>query len=54
MTLKADVFPQLPAPKNVARSISEKLSFRGPFDRRHRKWVETLLQSERQHLYNIY
>ena len=28
--------------------------FRAPFDRQHGKWAETLLQSERQHLYNIY
>ena len=32
----------------------KKPSFRGSLDRQHRKWVETLLQSEWQHLYNIY
>ena len=53
MTLIADVFPELPAPKNVVRSMSKKLRFTGRFDRQHGKWVETLLQSERQHLYNI-
>ena len=54
MTLTVDVFPQLPAPKKVVRSISKKLGFRGDFDRQYAKWVETLLQSEEQHLYNIY
>ena len=33
MTLIADVFPQLPSPKNVVRSMSKKLCFRGPFNR---------------------
>ena len=54
MTLIAYVFPELPAPKNVLRSISKKLCFRVPFNKQHGKWVETLLQSERQHLYNIH
>ena len=54
MTLIADVFPELPAPKNVVRSMSKKLRFTGRFDRQHGKWVETLLQSERQHLCNIH
>ena len=54
MTLIADAFRQLPAPKNVVRSMSKKVCFRGDFHRRHSKWVETLLESERQHLYNIY
>ena len=54
MTIIADVFPELPAPKNVVRSMSKKLCFTGPFDRQHGKWVETLLISERQHLYHIY
>ena len=54
MTLIAGVFPQLPGPKDVVRSMSKKLCFTGPFNTQHGKWVETLLQSERQHLYNIY
>ena len=54
MPLTADVFRVKPAPKNVFRSISKKLCFRGPFDRQHGKWVETQLQSERKHLYNIF
>ena len=54
MTLIADVFPEVPAPKNVVRSMSKNLCFTKPFDRQHGKWVETLLQSERQYLSNIY
>ena len=52
--LIADVFPDFPALKNMIRYIPENQCFRRPFDRQHRKWIETLLQSERQHLYNIY
>ena len=40
--------------KYVVTSMFKKLRFTDPFDRQHGKWVETLLQSERQHLYNIY
>ena len=54
MTLIVDVFPELPAPKNVGRSMCKKLCFRGSFDRQHDKWVETVFQSEQQHLYNTY
>ena len=54
MTLVADVFHEVSAPKNVVRYLSKKLCFRGPLHRQHGKWVETLLQSEGQHLYNIY
>ena len=34
--------------------MPKKLCFTGPFDRQHGKWDETLLQSEREHLYQIY
>ena len=54
MTLIVDLFTELPARKNMIRSISKKSCFRGPFDRQHGKWVEILSQSERQHLYIIY
>ena len=54
MTLIVDLFTELPARKNMIRSISKKSCVRGPFDRQHGKWVEILLQSERQHLYIIY
>ena len=53
MTLIADVFPKVPAPKNMVREMSKKPCFSGPLDRQHGKWVETLLQSEWDHVYNI-
>ena len=54
MTLIGDVFPNITVPNDAVRSMSKKFSFTGPFKRQHGKWVETLLQSERQHLYHIY
>ena len=54
MTLIADVFREIPAPKNMVRWMSEKPCFRGPLDGEHGKCVETLLQSDWQHIYNIY
>ena len=54
MTLTAVIFLEIPAPKNMVRLMSNKLCFTGPFNRKHSKWVKTLLQSERQHFYNIY
>ena len=33
--------------------MSEKSRFRGPFDKQHSKWGETLLKSEREHIYII-
>ena len=54
MTLIADVFAEIPAPKNMVRYMSKKPSSRGPFNRQHGKWVEPLLQYERQHLSHIY
>ena len=54
MTLIADVFPEVLAPKNMVRSMSKKPFLRGFLDRQQGKWVKTLLQSERQRLYNIY
>ena len=54
MTLTADVFLNLRTPKYVVREISKKSRFRGPFDKGHGKRAETLLKSERQHLYHIY
>ena len=46
MTLVADVFVEIPAPKNTVRQMSKKPCFRGHLDRQQVKWVETLLQSE--------
>ena len=54
MTLIADVFTLIPAPKNVVRKISKKPCFKGPFEKQHGKWFETLLQSARHLLYHIY
>ena len=53
MTLIADVFPKLRTPENVVRYMSKKSRSKGPFDRHHGKWVQTLLQSGRQHGYHI-
>ena len=54
MTLIADFFPKLRTPENVARYISKKSRFKGPFDRQHRKRIQTLLRSGQQHCYHIY
>ena len=40
--------------KNVVREMSKKSLFREPFNKLHGKPTETLLKSERQHLYHIY
>ena len=53
MTLKADVFTKLPTPKNVLRYRSKKSRFSEPLDRQHVRQAQTLLQSERQHRYDI-
>ena len=50
MNLIGDVFPEIPAPKNIVGSMSKKPCFA----RQHGKWVERLLQSEREHLSHIY
>ena len=54
MTLIANIFLNLGTPKNVIRQMSQKPRFRGPFDKWHDKRAETLLKSERQHIYHIY
>ena len=46
MTLIADVFQEIPAPKNMVRSMSKKSFFRELLDREPGKLVETMLQSE--------
>ena len=53
MTLIADLFPKLRTPKNGLRYMSKKSSFKGPFDRQHGKWVQTLLRCQPQHRYHI-
>ena len=54
MTLIADFFPKLRTPENVARYMSKKSRFKGPFDRQHGKRIEILLRSGQQHCYHIY
>ena len=54
MSLVADVFPEVMAPKNMLRKMSKTPCFRVPLDRQQGIWVETMLQSEKQHPCNIY
>ena len=42
MTPIANVSPEIPAPKNVVRSISKNPCFSGHLDRQQGQWVETL------------
>ena len=46
MTLIADAFPEIVAPKNMVRYMYKKPCFRGQLERQQGKWVEKLLQSE--------
>ena len=46
MTLIADVFLGIPAPKSMVGLMSKKPRFTGPLDREHDKWAETMFQSE--------
>ena len=48
MTLRADLFPKLRTPQIVARYMSKKSGFKGPFARQHVKRVHTLLRSGTQ------
>ena len=48
MTLTADVFTEIPAPKNLVRLMSKKPSFRQPLEGEHSKSVETMFQFEWQ------
>ena len=54
MTLIADVFPKLWTRKHVVKKISKMSPFRGPFNKQHGKGDQTLLKSERHHIYHIY
>ena len=54
MTLIADFFPKLPSPENVARYMSKKSRFKGPFERIDGKRIQTLLPSGQQNCYHIY
>ena len=53
VTLIAYLFSKLRTPKNVVRYMSKKSRFKVPFDRKHGKRVQTLLQSKPQHRYHI-
>ena len=46
MTLIADVFPEIRAPKNMVKLRSKNPLFREPLERDHGKWVEAMFQSE--------
>ena len=54
MSLIADAFFNIRTPKYVVREMSKMSRFGGAFEKWHGKQVETLLKSERQHLYHIY
>ena len=54
MTLLADLFPKLRSLEKGVRYMSKKSRFKGPFDRQHGKWVQTLLRPEQRHRYHIY
>ena len=53
MTLIADLFAILRTPRSVVSYMSKKSRFKGLFDTQHGKWVQTLLECERQHRYHI-
>ena len=54
MTRIAEVFPKLRTPNNFVRYMSEKPSFRSPFNKRHSKRSQTLSKSAQQHHFHIY
>ena len=54
MTLIADFFPKLRTSENVVIYMSKKSRFKGPFDRKDGKRIQTLLRSAQQHCYHIY
>ena len=54
MTLIADFFSKLGTTENLARYMSKKSRFKGPFDRQHGKRVQTQLESGQQLCYHIY
>ena len=54
ITFIADIFQKLQIPKHVVREMSKKSRFRGPFDKQHGKWDQTVLKSEWHHSYHIY
>ena len=54
MTLVANVFSKLRTSRNPVRQMSKKYRFRVTLEKEHFKWVQTMLKSERRHVYQIY
>ena len=54
MTLRAEVFPKLPSPKNKVRSMSIKSHFKGSFKKQHGKFAQTLFKLAWHNLSHIY
>ena len=54
MNFIADAFWKILALKNMVRLMSKRPCFGGVLDREDDKSVETMFQSEWQHLYKIY
>ena len=54
MTVIADLFPKFRIPENVARYMSKKSRFKGPFDTQRGKRFQTVLESGQQHFHHIY
>ena len=50
----ANVFPQLPTPKNAVRKMSKKCRLTVPFNKQHGKRARTLFKSEQRQFYHIY
>ena len=54
MAITGELFLNLRTWKDVVREMSKKSRFRPSFDKKDGKQRDTLLKSERQHLYHIY
>ena len=54
MTLIANVFPKLRTLKDLVRYISKMYHLRVPLDKENGKRAQTLLKSERRHVYHVY
>ena len=50
----ADVFLEVTLPKNMVRQMSKKTCFRALLERQQHKTVNRMLQSEWQHIQNVY
>ena len=47
-------FLKLRTPENVVKEMFNKSRLISTPDRQHGKWAETLIQSQREHLYHIH